>query len=52
MATEPLQTLLEDPLVIAGRTFRSRLILGTGGFTNHEILAAALRERDAGAQLL
>jgi thiazole synthase len=27
---------------IAGRTFGSRLILGTGGFTNHEILAAAL----------
>ena len=27
---------------IAGRTLGSRLILGTGGFTNHEILAAAL----------
>ena len=31
------------PLTIAGRTLGSRLILGTGGFTNHEILAAALR---------
>ena len=31
-------------LQIAGREFRSRLILGTGGFTNHEILAAALAE--------
>jgi thiazole synthase len=29
-------------LVIAGRRFESRLILGTGGFNNHEILAAAL----------
>jgi thiazole synthase len=31
-------------LRIADRTFGSRLILGTGGFTNHEILAAALAE--------
>jgi thiazole synthase len=29
-------------LVIAGRKFSSRLILGTGGFTNHEILGEAL----------
>ena len=43
MATEPLQTLLEDPLVIAGRTFRSRLILGTGGFPRLETLADAIR---------
>jgi thiazole synthase len=33
----------ELPLTIAGRTLGSRLILGTGGFTNHEILAAALQ---------
>jgi thiazole synthase len=33
----------EDPLVIAGRTFRSRLILGTGGFPRLETLAAAIR---------
>jgi thiazole synthase len=33
-----------DTLVIAGREFRSRLILGTGGFTSHEMLAAALAE--------
>ena len=33
-----------DKLVIAGREFRSRLILGTGGFTSHEILGAALAE--------
>jgi thiazole synthase len=31
-----------DPLQIADRRFESRLILGTGGFTNHEILAEAL----------
>jgi thiazole synthase len=30
-------------LVIAGRVLRSRLILGTGGFDNHEVLAGALR---------
>jgi thiazole synthase len=35
--------------VIAGRELRSRLILGTGGFTNHEILARALAE--SGAEL-
>ncbi|HYB26345.1 MAG TPA: thiazole synthase [Solirubrobacteraceae bacterium] len=29
-------------LTISGREMQSRLILGTGGFTNHEILAAAL----------
>ena len=38
-----------DPLVIAGRTLSSRLILGTGGFANHALLAAACRE--AGAEL-
>jgi thiazole synthase len=31
-----------DQLVIAGREFRSRLILGTGGFRSHETLAEAL----------
>jgi thiazole synthase len=35
---------MEDELVIAGRPFASRLILGTGGFANHEVLAAALAE--------
>jgi thiazole synthase len=30
------------PLVIAGRSFSSRLILGTGGFTRLETLAAAI----------
>ena len=32
-----------DPLRIAGREFASRLILGSGGFANHELLAAACR---------
>jgi thiazole synthase len=31
-----------EPLVIAGRDFTSRLILGTGGFTRLETLAAAI----------
>jgi thiazole synthase len=43
MATEPVQTAIEDPLVIAGRTFRSRLILGTGGFPRLDALADAIR---------
>jgi len=30
------------PLVIAGRELRSRLILGTGGFTSHEVLLDAV----------
>ena len=38
-----------EPFLIAGRELHSRLILGTGGFTNHEILAAALAE--SGAEL-
>jgi thiazole synthase len=35
---------MNEPLCIAERRLGSRLILGTGGFTNHEILAAALAE--------
>jgi thiazole synthase len=34
-------------LVIAGRELTSRLILGTGGFTNHEVLAAVLEASGA-----
>ncbi|MGI4894211.1 MAG: thiazole synthase [Janthinobacterium lividum] len=32
-----------DPFVIAGREFRSRLITGTGGAANHDVLERALR---------
>jgi thiazole synthase len=32
-----------DELVIAGRTLRSRLLLGTGGFASLELMAAAIR---------
>jgi thiazole synthase len=32
-----------DPLVIAGRTLRSRLLLGTGGFPSLQLLADAIR---------
>jgi thiazole synthase len=35
-------TALTEPLTIAGRQMHSRLILGTGGFVNHEVLAEAL----------
>ncbi len=38
------------PLVLAGRTFRSRLLLGTGGFTSHEALAGAIAA--SGAELV
>jgi thiazole synthase len=38
---------LSDPLSIAGREFRSRLILGTGGFANHDLLARACAESEA-----
>jgi thiazole synthase len=40
-------SLVVKPLIIAGRQMRSRLILGTGGFVNHEVLAEALRASDA-----
>ncbi len=33
---------MEDSLIIAGRTLRSRLILGTGGFPSLELMAAAI----------
>ena len=36
-----------DPFVIAGRELNSRLILGTGGFTSHELLARACEESEA-----
>lgn len=38
-----------DPLVIAGRTFRSRLIVGTGKYPSHAVMQAA--HRAAGAEM-
>ena len=32
----------QDTLIIAGREFRSRLLLGTGKFSSNETMAAAL----------
>jgi thiazole synthase len=40
----------EDPFTIAGRTMRSRLLLGTGGFPSLELLAAAIAA--AGSELV
>jgi thiazole synthase len=40
-------TMVPDTLRIADRELRSRLILGSGGFANHEILARACRESEA-----
>ena len=37
----------DDPLHIADRTLGSRLILGTGGFVNHGLLAEACRAAEA-----
>ena len=31
-----------DCLTIAGRTFQSRLLLGTGGFSSHQLLTEAI----------
>jgi thiazole synthase len=40
-------TMGTDTLTIAGRELHSRLILGSGGFANHELLARACRESEA-----
>jgi thiazole synthase len=40
----------EDPFTIAGRTMRSRLLLGTGGFPSLELLSAAIAA--AGSELV
>jgi thiazole synthase len=42
-------TAMVEPFTVAGRELRSRLILGTGGFTNHDVLADALAA--SGAEL-
>jgi len=48
MAIEPrVSPAVADPLEIAGRTFASRLILGTGGFPSLDTLAEAIRASQA-----
>jgi thiazole synthase len=42
-----METQSDDVLTIAGRRYASRLILGTGGFTNHEVLGRALEAAEA-----
>src|SRR3954447_23070551 len=42
MSTHTQQSAVEDPLTIAGRELRSRLLLGTGGFSSLEHLAEAI----------
>jgi len=42
MPIRAVETPSADPLVIAGRAFQSRLLLGTGGFSSHEVLQEAL----------
>jgi thiazole synthase len=39
--------MVSDPLVIAGRTFRSRLIVGTGKYPSHVVMADAHRASGA-----
>jgi len=41
---------MSDPLVIAGRTFQSRLIVGTGKYPSHPVMQAA--HRAAGAEMV
>ncbi len=38
---------MADGLTIAGRTFRSRLVIGTGGFRNLEVMGEAVRASGA-----
>src|ERR1700745_206250 len=41
-------SLQNQPLIIAGRLFRSRLILGTGKFSSPEVMRDALETSGAG----
>jgi len=42
-----MNAMAADPLRVAGRELRSRLILGSGGFANHELLTRACQESEA-----
>jgi len=39
--------MYDEPLVIAGRSFRSRLLMGTGKFSSAEIMEEALEASGA-----
>ena len=41
------ETAIEDPLVIAGRTFHSRLMIGTGKFPSTESLRLAIEASES-----
>ncbi len=40
----PAAAACDDPLILAGRELRSRLLLGSGGFPSLELLVEAIRE--------
>jgi thiazole synthase len=40
-------SLAEDPLVLAGRSFRSRLLVGTGKYASFELMKQALEQSEA-----
>src|SRR5262245_8597929 len=50
MATTVLTGVPDHPLVIAGRTFRSRLILGTGKYRDNESMVHSIEA--AGAEMV
>jgi len=41
------EELLDEPLIIAGRAFRSRLILGTGKYRDNQTMVRAIEASDA-----
>ncbi len=41
------ETRFDEPLIIAGRAFRSRLILGTGKYSDNETMIRAIEAADA-----
>jgi thiazole synthase len=43
----PITEMHSDPLIIAGRTFRSRLVVGTGKYPSHAVMADAHRASGA-----
>lgn len=45
--SEPQYDSTADPMIIAGRTFNSRLIIGTGKFNDYEENARALEASGA-----